>query len=898
METQRRPRSKSSSPTAAGSESMERMWPVDVALLALGGLVIYLAATRLGFDDPRWMYNAWTYIALVIGGVLVSACLLHLLTGRLLRRSVEIGFLVSVFVHLLLLIIAVNVVIFSRYWPDTFSGSQPQRTPIQRTVSEHIFQRQSEQTQQPDWAQPIDVQTASKEVPEEMREIPPMETTSVKLEMPTEQPQTEPELQKQLIERQQAAERMPSPESDPSKLARRQAEMTPQPPTPIEVPDVAPSEQVPDSVQQRQDVQVQRSQSAGATMELPTPQPQAQPTAPRREVQRRDSEEMPRMAMAAIDLPRPRESRRSDAVSPAGAAPAVPTVAVARSVAEASRMLSREPTSNRRATEATGVSLSEMGQTGPAFAHSDSASPASGAASGVPVPQSGVPQISSSQSGRASGRSRATRANAPRLPTGPPSLQAMASAATGQQGQADDSPPMASSNGLSRRAMDTPAVAAAPSGAPMPLDIVAATGPAGLARRRAPQAGIAGTSQMPDLTAMDLGREPIRRRDVGGPVKPAGSQVASVESFQRRVMRTAGSAAPAPAGMVGPETEEAIELALAFLAKRQHDQGHWSLQHPGEKVLLKSDTAATGLCLLAFQGAGYTHRQHQYAGTLARGLDFLIKSQKPDGDLFRPEDAISNRNVWLYSHAIATLALCEAYGMTQDPQLHAPAQRAIDFIVASQHPTRGGWRYQPQNSSDTSVSGWMMMALKSGDLAGLHVPDSTYQGIERWLQSAQQGVGRADRYRYNPYAPINAQQQHGRQATRTMTAVGMLMRMYGGWRRDHPSMISGADYLAQSLPGIGTKQRPRRDTYYWYYATQVMFHMGGEHWTKWNRALNPTLVDSQIQEGENAGSWEPLGEVPDRWSAHAGRVYVTTMNVLSLEVFYRHLPIYEETAGE
>ena len=55
-------------------------------------------------------------------------------------------------------------------------------------------------------------------------------------------------------------------------------------------------------------------------------------------------------------------------------------------------------------------------------------------------------------------------------------------------------------------------------------------------------------------------------------------------------------------------------------------------------------------------------------------------------------------------------------------------------------------------------------------------------------------------------------------------------------------------------------------------------------------------MDSQIRSGEFAGSWDPVRPVPDRWGPQAGRLYVTTMNLLSLEVQYRHLPLYEDTA--
>ena len=427
------------------------------------------------------------------------------------------------------------------------------------------------------------------------------------------------------------------------------------------------------------------------------------------------------------------------------------------------------------------------------------------------------------------------------------------------------------------------------------LDLMLDEGPAGIATIADGRIGIVPSKQQPEIAVVDFSRGQRPRRSLGGPATPFGTRIASVESFNRRVLRTKGGTPATEVGTVGPETEEAIEIGLAYLANTQNGDGSWSLQGHGENVLLRSNTAATGLCLLAFQGAGYTHRQHQHAVTISRGIEFLLNQQQTNGDLYVPEDAVSNQNVAFYSHGIAALALCEAYGMTQDPDLKEPAQRCLDFVISTQHTERGGWRYAAQVSSDTSVTGWMMMALKSGQLSGLEVPDETYQGIQRWL-GISQVPQQPDRYRYNPYAPDTPSQRHGRTATPTMTSVGMLMRMYSGWRRDNEAMKSAADYLLQFPPQIGTIKSPQRDTYYWYYATQVMFHMGGEYWDRWNRALNPILINSQVKEGVNAGSWEPMGAIPDRWAAHAGRLYVTTMNLLNLEVYYRHLPIYEETA--
>ena len=109
-------------------------------------------------------------------------------------------------------------------------------------------------------------------------------------------------------------------------------------------------------------------------------------------------------------------------------------------------------------------------------------------------------------------------------------------------------------------------------------------------------------------------------------------------------------------------------------------------------------------------------------------------------------------------------------------------------------------------------------------------------------------------------------------------------------------MQRGTDWLLDRPPSLGTVQAPQRDTYYWYYASQVMFHMGGERWQKWYSTLYPILIESQETEGRYPGSWNPSGEIPDAWGPYAGRLYVTTLNLLSLEVTYRHLPLYEATA--
>jgi hypothetical protein len=438
----------------------------------------------------------------------------------------------------------------------------------------------------------------------------------------------------------------------------------------------------------------------------------------------------------------------------------------------------------------------------------------------------------------------------------------------------------------------------------LPVQVAAVDGPGGLGPQPSSNAGVPNRLARTDSNLIQANTGRFLRRDAGAPQAIDTRALDRAAPFAGR--QRGGNLPPgANPGAAGGRTERAIELGLDFLARHQSPDGRWSLHdyaqgregYPNEAdaAALRSDSAATGLALLAFLGAGYDHvTGDRHQPVVAKGIDFLVGNQQANGDLYVREDAKSNESAWLYSHAIATIALCEAYGMTGDIKLREPAQRAIDFAVSSQHKTLGGWRYRPGFEADTSVTGWMLMALKSGELAGLDVPRESYERVRQWLDSAE--AGREGQYVYNPLAPDTAERRQGREPTNTMTAVGLLMRLYLGKNREDPELARGAEVLVRNLPDLGTYASRSRDTYYWYYATQVMFHMRGDHWKSWNERLHPLLVGSQLQRGPLAGSWDPRRPVPDRWGPQAGRIYVTTMNLLSLEVTYRHLPIYDSTA--
>lgn len=462
------------------------------------------------------------------------------------------------------------------------------------------------------------------------------------------------------------------------------------------------------------------------------------------------------------------------------------------------------------------------------------------------------------------------------------------------------------------------------SGQALAVAVEAPEGPGGLGTEYSPEVGLNSRKAREESLNVQTAAARFVRTAVGGLPAISTTAIVSSEPFVKRSARLAGDQPGSGRGTISPQTNAAIEAGLAFLARHQHPDGHWSLQgfddatnavsEDERRFMLVSDTGATALAILAFQGWGYTHREREYKDVLYRGINHLLAHQKENGDLFVPLDDRSNQSVWLYSHALASLALTEAYGMTGDPALKEPAQRAVDFIVASQNKSLGGWRYSPEFdasgaivggvSTDTSVTGWMVAALHSARLARLEVPNESFERIEKWMNSAQGAGGESHLYRYNPFAPDTPQQKHGRVPSKTMTAVGLLSRELLGWQHNHPALARGAEFLDANPPAIGTAREPQRDTYYWYYATLALVYLKDRNpdflpiWEKWEATLHPLLRNSQERQGAWAGSWNPRGAVPDRWGLHAGRLYVTTMNLLSLEANYRYLPLHASVLGE
>ncbi len=371
----------------------------------------------------------------------------------------------------------------------------------------------------------------------------------------------------------------------------------------------------------------------------------------------------------------------------------------------------------------------------------------------------------------------------------------------------------------------------------------------------------------------DFGLEHAPRSDVLGQIGAfSGNAFEGRGAGKARLLAEAG-------GTEG--SEQAVARALEWLAAHQFPDGSWSFNHqlapncrgqcrnPGE--LADARIGATALALLPFLGAGQTHRQGKYRQQVQAGLYYLVNRMKvgPEGgSLFEPGGN-------MYSHGLAAIALTEAYAMTRDKGLYGPAQQALNFICYAQDPVGGGWRYQPRQPGDTSVVGWQLMALKSGHMAYLRVPPITIQRASRFLDSVQANDGANYGYTDPGQGPGT-------------TAIGLLCRMYLGWPKDHPALERGVRWLAERGPS-------KTDMYYNYYATQVLRHMEGDLWKKWNNEIRDWLVNTQAREGHERGSWWVNG---GHQTDKGGRLYVTCMATMILEVYYRHMPIYRKQSIE
>jgi hypothetical protein len=376
-----------------------------------------------------------------------------------------------------------------------------------------------------------------------------------------------------------------------------------------------------------------------------------------------------------------------------------------------------------------------------------------------------------------------------------------------------------------------------------------------------------------DVEAAASRSVPVRPASLPRPASPAGAGAADpiAAAFAARSGPARGEAARGRGGSAA--SEAAVDRGLAWLARHQAADGSWRFDLSGcqcdggcrDAGTVSSTTAATGIALLPFLGAGHTQAAGTYRETVTRGLYYLMSRIQPTprgGDMAEGT---------MYGQGVATLALAEALGMTRDDMLVGPVRDAVRFIVTAQDTYGGGWRYLPGQAGDTTVTAWQVAALKSAALAGLEVPSPTFDGVCRFLDRVEAKGGEA----YGYQSP---------QARGCTSAIGLLCRMYTGWDRD--------EVLDRGLAALAKPGPAPQAIYLNFYLAQALLQRDHPAWPRWNARNRDQLVARQATVGHEAGSWF----LADPDTAPGGRLGHTALAVLTLEVYYRLLPIYGHAA--
>jgi len=323
-------------------------------------------------------------------------------------------------------------------------------------------------------------------------------------------------------------------------------------------------------------------------------------------------------------------------------------------------------------------------------------------------------------------------------------------------------------------------------------------------------------------------------------------------------------------------TEGAVLAALRWLKKNQTADGSWG----GNRI------AMTGLGVLTFLAHGERPGQSpEFGETVQRAIQYLIDKQKSDGHFEGADDHE-------YAHPIAAYALCEAYGMTMNPNVGEAAARAITPIIAGQHDS-GGWDYnmKPSDRADVSYMGWCAQALKAARLAKVRADglDKAYKKCARGFKTNVTPEGLFAYAREDGKLNVHS---------RGLTAVGVLCLQLLGASGD-PDCRKGLAVMDDWVPAFDAKPLGSSAQYYCYYATQARFFEGGQRWKIWNAQMKPLYVGTQkIEKGQytyegkpyDIGHWQNTDQHTDR------PVMDTCLTALQLMVYYRNLPTNSDAA--
>jgi len=323
--------------------------------------------------------------------------------------------------------------------------------------------------------------------------------------------------------------------------------------------------------------------------------------------------------------------------------------------------------------------------------------------------------------------------------------------------------------------------------------------------------------------------------------------------------------------LITPQTRQAINRGLRYLAARQHDDGSF-----GSGSMYRKNVAVTALCGLAFLSNGQTPGRGKYGRNVQRAVDYILSRCAADGQIVEPS---SKSHGPMYGHGFATLFLAEVYGMTGNKELRGKKlrgklERAVKLLINTQN-KEGGWRYHPTSAdADISVTVCQIMALRAARNAGIYVPKNTVSKCINYVKKCQ-----------NPDGGFRYQLVRNSPSMFPRSAAGVVALYSAGIYKERV-VERGISYLMRYVPSPNSFRSSRYYSYGHYYAIQAMWQAGGKYWLKWY----PAIRDELLRRQHAGGSW---ADRPGVRISSICNEYDTAMACLVLQMPENYLPIFK-----
>jgi hypothetical protein len=334
-------------------------------------------------------------------------------------------------------------------------------------------------------------------------------------------------------------------------------------------------------------------------------------------------------------------------------------------------------------------------------------------------------------------------------------------------------------------------------------------------------------------------------------------------------LSVAACAVLAPPAAAEPKADPVVAEGLRWLKAHQSKDGGWDAKSFDKQCKLnRCDSAGdaphaaatTGLALLAFLGVGSTHQAGDHRDCVKSGLDALARAQDAKGS-FVPADAPHAR----VGHALALLAMTEAFGMTRDAALRPIAQKGLESLLAEPGPWKDGFNLFDEEM-DARAMPWEVSAIASARVAGLQADPKALERVFAWFDGFTHPSG----YVLGPstFKPDEF-----------LTAAGYLARVFQGRTPKTDSMA----HITALWLGKQVTEAPKAtdaDATLLHLTTLVYLHSSPDLWTRWRQAVKPAIGASQWKEAgrDERGSWTANGTpIPG-----GGRVQATAVRCLTL----------------